>query len=71
MKILRYFSRTDHSSIGKEYVTPCPYKPDITILSPKCRSCEYYDGECVTQHIRCNYEDRKHKESTGADKQEI
>lgn len=56
MKILSYISRHDSNSIDREYVTPCPYKPGVTILSSKCRSCEYYDGECITQHMRCNYE---------------
>lgn len=70
MKILSYYSRHDPNSIGREYVTQCPYKPGVTILSPKCRACEYYDGECITQHMRCKYEDREYRESTGSDKKE-
>ncbi len=48
MKILTY----QH---GK--ATPCPYKAGVVILSPECKACEYYDGECITQHMRCKYED--------------
>ena len=51
-------------------MTPCPYKPGVTILSPKCRACEYYDGECITQHMRCKYEDREYRESPESDKKE-
>ncbi len=49
MKILTYYQNT----------TPCPYKPGVVILSPECKGCEYYDGECITQHMRCKYEDRE------------
>ena len=51
MKILRYL----HDS------TPCPYGAGVMILSKDCRACRYYDGECVTQHIRCKYEDNNPK----------
>ena len=60
MKILKYLHDT----------TPCPYGAGVMILSKDCRACRYYDGECITQHMRCKYEDREYRESPGSDKNE-
>ena len=45
MKIIAYMHNT----------TPCPYKAGVVILSQECKACEFYAGECITQHIRCNH----------------
>lgn len=57
MKIIAYMHNT----------TPCPYKAGVVILSQECKACEYYGGECITQHMRCKYEDRESGESSGSD----
>lgn len=41
--------------------TPCPYRDGVIILSSECRACKFYAGECVTQHIRCQYNETKGK----------
>ncbi len=57
VRILKYFTQFSEYTKRRESITPCPYKAGVIILSPECKACEYYAGECITHSMRCRYED--------------
>lgn len=40
--------------------TPCPHRHGVFIMSPECKACEHYRGECVTQRMLCGHGEENH-----------